>query len=153
MKLRYAKQIDSELTTLWEGWGLGAEGFGGGTYNHAWSGGPLTVMSQRIAGLTPAAPAWAKYRLAPQLGSLQDVEAYAPTPAGELRVKWSCGEKGRLIGEISAPATLEGELLIRRIEGAGAPKVKIDGQRVISKLEHEGYFYRLPVGVKRVEVR
>ncbi len=153
MKLRYAKMIDSDLTTLWEGWGLGAEGFGGGTYNHAWSGGPLTVMSQRIAGLTPAEAGWGRYRLAPQLGSLQDVEAYAPTPQGELRVRWSCGEKGQLVGAISAPATLEGELLIRRIDGAGAPKVKIDGKRASSKLGTEGYLYRLPAGAERVEIR
>ena len=44
MKLRYRAMIESPLTTLWEGWGIGSEGFGGGTYNHAWSGGPLTIL-------------------------------------------------------------------------------------------------------------
>ena len=41
MKIRYKDMVESPLTTLWEGWGIGNEGFGGGSYNHAWSGGPL----------------------------------------------------------------------------------------------------------------
>lgn len=51
MKLRYRAMIESPLTTLWEGWGIGSEGFGGGTYNHAWSGGPLTILSQYMPAL------------------------------------------------------------------------------------------------------
>ena len=160
MKRRYRAMIDSELTTLWEGWGLGAEGFGGGTYNHAWSGGPLTVMSQRIAGLEPAEPAWGRYRLAPRLGSLRDVEAYAPTPAGELRVHWTCvgGAGGRgggtLRGDISAPPTLAGELLVYARTGArGAPRVRVDGRRARAKRDGEGYRYRLPPGTREVLIR
>ena len=111
LKRRYRAMIDSELTTLWEGWGLGAEGFGGGTYNHAWSGGPLTVMSQRIAGLEPAAPGWARYRVAPQLSGLDSVEAWAPVPGGELRVRWR-REGEAVVGEITAPAGAVGELVV-----------------------------------------
>ena len=37
-----------DYTTLFEGWGIGQEGFGGGTINHAWSGGPLTLLSQKF---------------------------------------------------------------------------------------------------------
>ena len=46
MKKRYYDMVESDLTTLWEGWGIGSKGFGGGSYNHAWSGGPLTILSQ-----------------------------------------------------------------------------------------------------------
>ncbi len=53
MKLRYSKMVESELSTLWEGWGIGPEGYGGGSYNHGWSGGPLTLMMQYIAGVAP----------------------------------------------------------------------------------------------------
>ena len=41
-----AMVMDSVNTTLYEGWLQGANGFGGGTTNHAWSGGPLTVIAQ-----------------------------------------------------------------------------------------------------------
>ena len=111
MKRRYRAMIDSDLTTLWEGWGIGAQGFGGGTYNHAWSGGPLTVMSQRIAGLEPAELGWGRYRVAPQLSGLDSVEAWAPTPAGELRVRWR-RDGDAVVGEIEAPEGLAGELVV-----------------------------------------
>ncbi|HEY9155885.1 MAG TPA: hypothetical protein VIM69_12185, partial [Opitutaceae bacterium] len=67
MKERYAKMVNNtEYTTLWEGWGIGEKGFGGGTINHAWSGGPLTIMSQYFAGIAPTSPAYKTYRISPQ---------------------------------------------------------------------------------------
>lgn len=45
MKRRFAEMVnDSEHTTLYEGWGIGPNGFPGGTTNHAWSGGGLTIL-------------------------------------------------------------------------------------------------------------
>ena len=41
MKERYGRMLDySDYTTLFEGRGIGEEGFGDGTIKHAWSGGP-----------------------------------------------------------------------------------------------------------------
>lgn len=88
MKKRYADQITSPLTTLWEGWGIGNKGYGGGTYNHAWSGGPLTIMSQYLAGIAPAAAGWAALRIAPQPATLTRFEVVAPTPRGPVTVTW-----------------------------------------------------------------
>ena len=37
---RFAPMVDNkEYSTLFEGWDIGEKGFGGGTVNHAWSGG------------------------------------------------------------------------------------------------------------------
>ncbi|MFP4367340.1 MAG: hypothetical protein ACOCU3_00265 [bacterium] len=47
-----------EITTLWEGWGIGRSGYGGGSANHAWSGGGLTILSQYVAGIYPVEPAY-----------------------------------------------------------------------------------------------
>jgi hypothetical protein len=81
MKKRYRRMVDNRYTTL-------AEMFdGGGTYNHAWSGGPLTLLSQKVAGLAPDAPAWERYTLRPQLGPLRNVEAAVPSPKGMIRVQ------------------------------------------------------------------
>lgn len=87
LRKRYKKMVAAETTTLWEGWGIGAEGFGGGTINHAWSGGPLTIMSQYIAGIRPTKPGYQAYEVRPQLGSLNKVQATVATVAGELRVE------------------------------------------------------------------
>lgn len=86
MRDRYAKMMSYPYTTLFEGWGIGAEGFGGGTINHAWSGGPLTILSQKLCGIEPLAPGFKQFRVAPQLGSLNKVSAVVPTLYGDIRV-------------------------------------------------------------------
>lgn len=87
MKLRYAAMIDSPLTTLWEGWGIGGEGFGGGSYNHAWSGGPLTVMSRCVAGIAPLEPAFAVFSVRPVPAHLSHIRAVVPLSGGrEIRL-------------------------------------------------------------------
>lgn len=78
MKNRYSAMINSPLTTLWEGWGIGSEGFGGGSYNHAWSGGPLTIMSQYIAGIETVEPAFRTFSVSPNLGNLNYVNVVVP---------------------------------------------------------------------------
>ncbi|MCD7971627.1 MAG: glycoside hydrolase [Candidatus Azobacteroides sp.] len=83
---RYAKMMAYPYTTLFEGWGIGAEGFGGGTINHAWSGGPLTVLSQKLCGIEPIEPAFKRFRIAPQLGSLTEAAAVVPTLYGNIEV-------------------------------------------------------------------
>lgn len=78
MKNRYSAMINSPLTTLWEGWGIGSEGFGGGAYNHAWSGGPLTIMSQYIAGIETVTPAFETFRVKPNPASLNFIKTVVP---------------------------------------------------------------------------
>jgi len=89
MLKRWEKQIPSELTTLWEGWGIGKEGFGGGTYNHAWSGGPLTVLSQYGAGVAPIKPAFEEFSVMPQMGQIKKIESVVPTKFGDIKVRLS----------------------------------------------------------------
>lgn len=86
MRDRYAKMMSYPYTTLFEGWGIGAEGFGGGTINHAWSGGLLTILSQKLCGIEPLAPGFKQFRVAPQLGSLNKASAVVPTLYGDIRV-------------------------------------------------------------------
>jgi hypothetical protein len=85
MKRRYGPMIEQELTTLWEL--FGDKGQGDGTYNHGWSGGPLTCLSQYAAGLAPTQPGWAQFRVAPQLAALRRIAADVPTAHGLIRLK------------------------------------------------------------------
>ncbi len=86
---RYAKMMAyKDYSTLFEGWGIGAEGFGGGTINHAWSGGPLTMMSQKVCGIEPTSPGFKTFRVAPQLSGLDYAEASMVTAdGGHIAVK------------------------------------------------------------------
>jgi hypothetical protein len=87
MKQRYQKMVESEYSTLWEGWGIGSKDYGGGSYNHGWSGGPLTLMMQYVAGIAPVTPAYATYHVLPQMGPLRDLRATVPTVKGPIQVE------------------------------------------------------------------
>lgn len=103
MRDRYAGMLSyKEYTTLFEGWGVGAEGFGGGTVNHAWSGGPLTLLSQKVCGIEPTSPGFRTFQIKPQMGSLTDASATVPTHYGDIKV--SLRKSGRAIFmEIQVP--------------------------------------------------
>lgn len=103
MKARWVAQIDSPLTTLWEGWGLGREGYGGGTYNHAWSGAALTILSQYAAGIAPTAPGFAEYQVLPQMAPLTEIDTVVPTPHGNIELSLR-DKDGRFRLELKSPA-------------------------------------------------
>ncbi|TWT37146.1 Bacterial alpha-L-rhamnosidase [Posidoniimonas corsicana] len=90
---RYGPMIDSPITTLWEGWGVGEAGYGGGSYNHAWSGGPLTLLSQYVAGVDPLEPGYATVQISPVLASLSDVECIVPSPRGRIAVSFKDSDR------------------------------------------------------------
>lgn len=72
-------------TTLWEGWGIGKEGFGGGSVNHAWSGGTLTLLSQYVAGITPLKPGFKEFQIKPQMGDLTSAKVTVDTRYGLIK--------------------------------------------------------------------
>ena len=84
MRLRYEAMVDSPLTTLWEGWGIGKEGFGGGSYNHAWSGGPLTILSSYMAGVKVVEPGFKVFSICPTLGNLSHEIVTVPLAGGRF---------------------------------------------------------------------
>ena len=87
MKKRFGKMVDHlRLTTLFEGWGIGPEGFGGGTYNHAWSGGGLTLLSQKVCGISPIEAGYKAFRVTPQMGPLVHAEASLLSVRGRISV-------------------------------------------------------------------
>ncbi|MGK6350021.1 alpha-L-rhamnosidase C-terminal domain-containing protein [Parapedobacter sp. DT-150] len=87
MKTRYTNMVESPLTTLWEGWGVGSAGYGGGSYNHGWSGGPLTLMHQYVAGIAPERPGFETFSILPQLGTLDEIYCITPTAKGNITVE------------------------------------------------------------------
>lgn len=86
IKDRYAKMMAYPYTTLFEGWGIGEDGFGGGTINHAWSGGPLTLLSQKVCGIEPTSPGFKTFKVEPQMGNLTEAEAVVDTHFGKITI-------------------------------------------------------------------
>jgi len=110
MKRRYTKMMNyGNYTTLFEGWGIGAEGFGGGTINHAWSGGPLTILSQKVCGITPTSPGFRTFLIKPQMGGLTEASATVATHYGEIKVDLRKKDR-RLILNLVVPEGTKAEV-------------------------------------------
>ena len=93
MKKRFNEMVDAPYSTLWEGWEIGSIEYGGGTYNHAWSGGSLTLLSMYAAGIRPTRPGYTEYEVMPQMGSLNKILCTVPSIKGSIKVELEKGDK------------------------------------------------------------
>jgi hypothetical protein len=112
LKKRFKFMVESkEHTTLFEGWGAGRDGFGGGSTNHAWSGGGLTILSQYVCGLYPLEPGWKKFTVKPNLVGLSYAETGNITMAGKVAVALKKIRSGMEI-KLTVPDQSEAHLLV-----------------------------------------
>ena len=102
MKKRFGRLVDGPWTTLPELWDTANPN---GTHNHAWAGGPLTILSQYFAGLEPLAPAWRVYLVRPQPGSLHNIDATVDTVSGKISVSIHRLDHGEEVALASPPGT------------------------------------------------
>ena len=114
MEKRFGEMVAAKYTTLWEGWEYtGGRGMtyksGHGTYNHAWSGGGLIILSQYIAGIAPIEPEYRKFSVEPNLATLNFVESVVPTNFGNIEMR---AEKrgGGLSINLTVPALAQAEV-------------------------------------------
>ena len=83
MKKRYERMVnDLESSTLFEDWVKG--GAGGGSTNHAWSGGPQTIIAQYILGIRPTVAGWKEVAIHPAVSPLHEAAITIPTINGTL---------------------------------------------------------------------
>ncbi len=112
LKERFFEVVnDPEITTLYEGWEIGKEGYGGGTVNHAWSGGGLTILSQYVCGVSPFEAGWKTIRVKPQLGNLTFASTGNETVAGNFFVQIKKFDK-QLILNVEIPKNSSGIIFI-----------------------------------------
>ena len=82
-KKRFGNMIADELhTTLYEGWEEG--GYGGGSTNHAWSGGMLTVIAENICGVRPTVAGWKEFEICPK-PLISECDITIPSVSGKIR--------------------------------------------------------------------
>jgi alpha-L-rhamnosidase len=77
---RYAPMVTDPSTTLYELFN------NEGTYNHGWSGGPLTVLSQYGVGVATETAGYGVYHVFPQEGSLTTIKSVTPSIKGNIIV-------------------------------------------------------------------
>ena len=78
---RYGKMIKEDYSTLWENW-IKEEG----TSNHAWSGGPLVIMSKYFAGVRPVKAGYEEFIIKPQIDKPDKINCVVPTVKGYIKV-------------------------------------------------------------------
>ncbi len=125
MESRFSKMVNHpEFTTLFEGWGIGSEGFGGGTVNHAWSGGGLTLASQYLCGISPAEPGFSTVSVMPRPGYVKEAAASMISIKGPVSSKFlNRPESFELF--VETPRTVNCEV---GIPGSEFRRITLDGR-------------------------
>jgi len=77
---------------------------------HAWSAHPLIDLLATVAGIEPAAPGFARVRIAPHLGDLHALDASMPSPHGVIGAKYSVAA-GKLTADLTLPAGVSGDFV------------------------------------------
>ncbi len=78
---RYREMIDEDYSTLWENW-IKKDG----TSNHAWSGGPLVILSKHIAGIKPLTAGCEKIEIKPQYDLHKKISCIVPSIKGDIKL-------------------------------------------------------------------
>ena len=80
---RYHAMIAEDYSTLWELWDKS------GTMNHAWSGGPLVIMSKHFAGITPLLPGYRLIGIDPRYSLDIRMSCTVPAVIGEIKLSYT----------------------------------------------------------------
>ena len=127
MKKKYATMVDDTLhSTLFEAWEEGT--YGGGSTNHAWSGGPLTVIAQYVCGIQPTAPGYQRFRIAPDPSALKEADITVPTVRGPIRSAYRLHSDGQFTLDVTVPKGTESQVVLP----AGAADVTLNGKPTTS---------------------
>ncbi|MBN2853040.1 MAG: hypothetical protein JXQ23_09940 [Clostridia bacterium] len=78
---RYHAMAESLNSTMWEDFHVF------GTYNHAWSGGPLTILIKYILGLQMKDLAYREFTVSPKLLHVNHIKAVIPTIYGDISIE------------------------------------------------------------------
>ncbi len=82
IKERYDGMMSEDYSTLWEFWDSWR-----GTKNHAWSGGPLVIMSKHFAGITPLEAGYEKVKIDPQYTISDNMSCTVPSVKGLITLE------------------------------------------------------------------
>ncbi len=89
---RYREMIDEDYTTLWENWIKND-----GTSNHAWTGGPLVIMSKHIAGIKPLCAGYNEFEVKPRYDLHNNIICTVPTVQGLIKFSYESKDEQTVI--------------------------------------------------------
>ena len=137
IKDRYEDMVNEDYSTLWEFWVSWQ-----GTMNHAWSGGPLVIMSKHFAGITPLKAGYEKVKIAPQYTLSDNLTCTVPSVKGLITLSYEKTDGGYIV-DLTIPENMKAELYV--VEGTTV--------NVNSETYYQGgeYAYNTAGNVKIVE--
>ncbi len=110
MEKRFADMVnDTTHTTLFEDWSIG--GSGGGSTNHAWSGGGLTVIAQYVCGVRPLEAGYKHFLVAPTPATFKQAAIEVPTVRGMVKSAFEC-ETGTFTLTLNVPKDTEATVVL-----------------------------------------
>ena len=122
-KKRYAAMTDHPYTTLWEVFPKG------GTINHAWSGGTLTLLSQYGAGVAPVTPGYETYYVLPQMGALKHIKTTVPSVKGNIDLELG-NEADAFSLKLNSPANTTAVVGIPKRADVAIARIQSNGKTV-----------------------
>ena len=106
IKDRYEDMVNADYSTLWEFWDAWR-----GTKNHAWSGGPLVIMSKHFAGITPAEAGYEKVKIDPQYTLSDSISCTVPSVKGLITLNYEKVDENYVIN-ITVPEDVNAVLYV-----------------------------------------
>jgi hypothetical protein len=121
-KKRFRNMIEDPYhSTLYEGWKEG--GFGGGSTNHAWSGGMLTVIAENICGVRPLVPGWSEFEIRPY-PVISESDIMIPSVKGNVRSAFKDSEESFVLS-VTVP---DGTTATVVLPGADYKNISVNGK-------------------------
>ncbi len=108
IKGRYNGMMCEDYSTLWEFWDSWR-----GTMNHAWSGGPLVIMSKHFAGIEPLEAGYESVKIEPQYDLYDNLSCTVPSVKGLISLEYK-NTDGKYTVNLTLPEDMKAELYVPR---------------------------------------
>ncbi len=106
IKDRYEGMVNEDYSTLWEFWNSWQ-----GTMNHAWSGGPLVIMSKHFAGITPLEAGYEKVKIDPQYALSDSLSCTVPSVKGLITLDYEKNSENYAV-KLTLPENMKAVLYV-----------------------------------------
>ncbi|OTB09608.1 glycoside hydrolase family 78 protein [Hypoxylon sp. CI-4A] len=105
------------------------------SHSHGWATGPVSALTEYVAGLSVTGLAGSTWRIAPQFGDLTHAEGGYTTSLGKYSVSWTVSSGGGYTLDYSVPQGTTGVLVLPISKLSEQNKVRVDGQIVAINLD------------------
>lgn len=117
------------IPTLWEQWGVDRRHFRGGSSNHAWTGGAVTIIARDLMGVRPTKPGYAEFAVNPQYVEFHKARLSFPTVRGIVATSFTLDDSSLLM-TVTVPKTSR---CLAYIPSTDRSKITVNGKALRDK--------------------